>query len=118
MSSACAGATGALEQTREGVGALSDGAGELSERARFCFALARAVSAVESGSPDTAREAAHELLAHTPDELIDEARRVIDAIEDAHRQGTHDLRDPELRNAAERLRQGARQRCDLTEGSS
>lgn len=112
-STACVNAGSAVTRTREDVG-------ELSERARFCFALARAIAAVESSSPATVREAAEEVLAQAPPELRKEAREVIDALEEARARGDRELRDPRLRTAVERLRDAAANRCDPTrqEGAS
>lgn len=84
---------------------------ELTDRARFCLAVTRAVTAVESGSPDTAREAAEEVLAQAPDELATEARTVVEELRRVLADGDPDLRDPDLRAAADQLRERSAQLC-------
>ena len=84
---------------------------ELTDRARFCLAITRAATAIESGSPATAQEAADEVLAQAPEELTAEARAVVDELRRVMDDDA-DLRDDELRAAAERLRARTLQLCD------
>jgi len=84
---------------------------ELTDRARLCLAVIRATTAIESGSPTTAREAAEEVLAQVPDELATEAREMVDELQRVLADDGTDLRDPALQEAAERLRGRAEQRC-------
>ncbi len=95
-----------------GVGDLRGEAAELPEDARLCLAIARAVSAVESASPDTAADAAEEVLAQAPDDLAAIAGEVVDHLRAAAQEGDITLRDPELREAADRLRERTRELCD------
>ncbi|MFO7778207.1 MAG: hypothetical protein R6V28_07645 [Nitriliruptoraceae bacterium] len=88
-----------------------EGTDELTGRARFCLAVTRATTAIESGSPATAREAAEEVLAQVPDELATEARGMLDELQRVLADDDTDLRDPQLQEAAQRLRERARQRC-------
>jgi hypothetical protein len=93
---------------------LRAGADDLTERGRFCLSVARTASAIEGGSPETAADAAQEVLAQAPDELREDARLVADQLQ-AARDGDRDaLRDPEVRAAAERLRDRTRELCDPT----
>jgi hypothetical protein len=93
---------------------LRGGADDLTERAQFCLSIARTATAIEAGSPETAAAAAEEVLAQAPDELRDDARFVADRLREA-RDGDDDaLRDPEVRAAAERLRDQTRELCDPT----
>lgn len=92
-------------------GRFREQAEELTDDARFCLAVTRATTAVESGSPTTAREAAEEVLAQAPDELATEARTVVDELRRVLADDDPDLRDPDLRAAAERLRERSAQRC-------
>jgi hypothetical protein len=99
---------------RERVDDLRAGADDLTERGRFCLSVARTASAIEGGSPETAADAAQEVLAQAPDELREDARLVADRLQ-AAREGDRDaLRDPEIRDAAERLRDRTRELCDPT----
>jgi hypothetical protein len=99
---------------RDRVDDLRGGADDLSERAQFCLSVARTASAIDAGSPDTAADAAEEALAQAPDELRDDARLVADRLREA-RDGDGDaLRDPQVREAAERLRDRTRELCDPT----
>lgn len=93
------------------VGELRDEAQELTDRARFCLAVTRTNTAIESGSPATAREAAEEVLAQAPDELITEARTVVEELRRVLDGEDADLRDPDLQAAAGQLRERTAQRC-------
>lgn len=84
---------------------------ELTDRARFCLSVTRAATAIESGSPATAREAAEEVLAQAPDELMTEARTVAEELRRVLAEDDADLRDPELQAAAEQLRERTAQLC-------
>lgn len=85
---------------------------QLSDRARFCLALARTVAAVESGSLMTAEQAAEELLAQTPEELREDAQALVDEFTAVRERGGDPLEDPDLLAAAEQLRDDATARCD------
>jgi hypothetical protein len=99
---------------RDRVDDLRSGADDLSDQAQFCLSVARTATAIETGSPDTAASAAEEAVAQAPDELRDDARFVADRLR-AARDGDRDaLRDPEVREAAERLRDRTRELCDPT----
>ncbi len=85
---------------------------ELTDRARFCLAITRATTAIESGSPATAQEAADEVLAQAPDDLEPQARQVVDLLSVAIAEDDAELRDPALRAAAEELRARTVELCD------
>lgn len=85
---------------------------ELSDRARFCLAVTRATTAIESGSPATAQEAADEVLAQAPDDLEPQARQVVDLLAVAAAEGDAELRDPALQAAADELRARTVELCD------
>jgi len=93
------------------VGQFREQAQELTDRARFCLAVTRAATAIESGSPATAREATEELLAQAPEELDTEARTVVEELQRVLADGDADLRDPDLQEAAARLRERTAERC-------
>jgi hypothetical protein len=99
---------------RERVDDLRAGADELTDQARFCLSVARTVSAIETGSPETAADAAEEVLAQAPDELREDARFVADRLREARDGDREALQDPEVREAAERLRDRTRELCDPT----
>jgi hypothetical protein len=97
---------------RERVDDLRADADELTDRARFCLSVARTASAIEAGSPETAADAAEEVLAQAPDELREDARFVADRLREARDGDREALEDPEVREAAERLRDRTRELCD------
>jgi hypothetical protein len=99
---------------RERVDDLRADADELTDRARFCLSVARTASAIEAGSPETAADAAEEVLAQAPDELREDARFVADRLREARDGDREALQDPEVREAAERLRDRTRELCDPT----
>jgi hypothetical protein len=81
-------ATGEVE---DGLERARDTVERLSDDARFCLAVTRTISAIESGSPDTAEEAAAEVVAQAPEGLAEPAREVVDELRRAIGDGT-DLR--------------------------
>jgi hypothetical protein len=99
---------------RERVDDLRAGADELTDRGRFCLSVARTAAAVEAGSPETAADAAEEVLAQAPDEVRDDARFLADRLQEARDGDREALREPEVREAAERLRDRTRELCDPT----
>ncbi len=105
---AVGGLLGACTAVSDTVDDAGGGAAELSERARFCIAVARTVSAIESGSPATARQAAEELYAQAPDELRDDIAVVIEAVEAGDAAA---LDEPRVAAAASRLRAETEGRC-------
>jgi hypothetical protein len=107
MATALAGCADAEERA----GQFREQAEELTDRTRFCLAVTRAATAIESGSPATAREAAEEVLAQAPDETVTEARTVVDELRRVLADDGTDLRDPDLQAAAERLRVRTAQLC-------
>ena len=86
-------------------GALREPAEELTDQARFCLAVTRTATAIESGSPATAREAAEEVLAQAPEELATEARTVVEELRRVLAEGEANLRDPDLDRAVEQLQE-------------
>jgi hypothetical protein len=105
---------GACTDVRDRVDAVAGDAAELTERARFCLNVTRALTAIDADDPATAAAAAEELLAQAPDEVRGDARTVVEALR-AARHGDRDrLDDPEVQAAAERLRGTARDLCDPT----
>lgn len=101
----------AVDTARDGLDTARSTLEDLSDDARFCLAVTRAVTAIESGSPATAEEAAEEVLAQAPDELTEEARGVVDELRRV-RDGDADLRGAGLSAAVDQLREAAAPRCD------
>ncbi len=99
-------------QVSDGVEQLRGEAPELSDRARYCLALTRVATAIESGSPTTAQDAAEELLAQTPDDLTAEAQAVVDELRRVLADSGADLRDAELRAAIDQLGARSLERCE------
>lgn len=112
---ACALGAVACTDVRDRLGEVRESADEIADQARFCFALARALTALDGGSsPEAAADAAEEVLAQAPDHLRDDARIVAEGLR-AARDGDPDaLRDPEFQAAAQRLRDDTRELCDPT----
>lgn len=104
--------TAACSDVADRVDDLRSGAEQVTETARFCLSLARAASAVDAGSPDTAADAAEEVLVHAPDDVRADARTVVEAIRAAEDHGASALDDPEVRDAIDRLRERTTQLCD------
>lgn len=113
LTTACAGVDDvtALRDRADDVG---DQVTEVSDQARFCFAVTRALTGLDGGtSPEQAYEAAEEVLARVPDELRDDAELVARTLERAAEDGDHStLEDEGFQAAAERLHDGTRELCD------
>ncbi len=105
---------GACADVRDRVDELGGSADDLTDQARFCLSVTRALTATDAGSPETAAAAAEELLAHAPEHLREDARTVARALIAARDEDAAPLEDPEARAAAERLRDGTRELCDPT----
>ncbi len=86
--------------------------GQMGDRGRFCLSLARGITAIESGAPDTASEALEEAVTQAPDDLLEDVRALADAVRAAQGQGVEGLRDPELRAAADTLFERTRSLCE------
>ena len=99
-------------QVRGGLAELRGELPELTDRDRFCLATTRVVTAIESGSPVTAQEAAEELLAQAPDDLTTDAQAVVDQLRRVLDDDSADLRDAELREAIDHLRARTFERCE------
>lgn len=93
---------------------LRGDAEQVTDRARFCLALTRTIAAIESGSPDTAAEAAEEALATAPTDITEDARLVVEGVRQSLDGGDDALDDPALHDAADRLQQRTRELCDPT----
>ncbi len=105
------GAIGCTDVREQREGAV-DAIEQMGERGRFCLSLARAVTAIESASPGTARDAIEEAVTQAPDELLDDVRALADAIRAVEGEGAEGLRDPELQEAARTLHERTRELCD------
>jgi hypothetical protein len=99
-------AVGGCAQVRDRVDDVRASTDDLTDRARFCLSVARAVTAVESGAERSAVDAAEEALTHAPDEVAADARLVAESL----RQGV-DVTDPQLQDAAQRLEERTRELC-------
>jgi hypothetical protein len=99
-------------QVSDGVEQLRGETQELSDRARFCLAVTRVATAIESGSPATAQEAAEELLAQAPDDLAADTQAVVTELRRVLADDEADLRDAELRAAIDRLSARTLELCD------
>jgi len=111
LSTAVGACTDVRSQVGDGVEQVRGDSQELSDRARFCLAITRVATAIESGSPVTAQEAAEELLAQAPEDLASEAQAVVTELRRALADDGGDLRDAELREAIDQLRATTLELC-------
>lgn len=112
VATACSGVQDDLEDRFD---ELRGSASEVADRTQFCFAVTRALAAVEGGaSPEQAREAAEEVLAQAPEELRDDATFVAERLEVAAEEDDRSVLDDDFRAAADRLRDDTRELCDPT----
>lgn len=114
LAAGCSGAGDAVEGLRSAADGLRGDSATAVQDPGFCLALARVAAAIESGSPDTAEEAAEEALARAPEPLLDATRTVTEALRTAREAGDGSLADPELRHAVDRLAESARDLCEPT----
>lgn len=77
---------------------------------RFCLALTRALTAIESGTDGPAREAAEELLARSPEQVRDEAAELVSELR-ARRDDGSAVTEDAVVEAGERLRREAEAVC-------
>src|SRR5690625_3162690 len=84
----------------------------LGERGRFCLSLTRAVTAVESASPDTAQEAIEEAVTQAPEGLLTEVRAFADDLRTVHELGIEGLKDPAVQTAASHLLEQTQELCE------
>lgn len=87
---------------------------QVTDTARFCLGVARAVAAIEAGSPRTAAEAAAEVLVHAPDDVRADARLVARAVQQAREGDRSAIEDPQFEAAVDRLQDRTREICDPT----
>jgi hypothetical protein len=99
-------------RSSDGVEQLRGETGGAQRRARFCLAVTRVATAIESGSPATAQEAAEELLAQAPDDLAADTQAVVTELRRVLADDEADLRDAELRAAIDRLSARTLELCD------
>ena len=101
--------------TQSSLDGASENVEQLTDRARFCLTLARTLTAIESGSPDTAIESAEELLGQVPEELDDEVDHVVDMVRQVEADPERALsEDEELSEAANDLFDATRALCAPT----
>lgn len=88
-------------------------AGDAADRVQFCFAVTRALTAVDGGStPAEAQAAAEEVLTQVPDELRPDAELVADRLRHAAETGDRSVLDADFEAAAADLRDDTRAMCD------
>jgi hypothetical protein len=107
----CTAAGDRVDDVRTVAGELRGNADQVRDDAGFCLSLTRAAAAIESGSPAIAEEATEEALARAPEEVVDDARAVAEAVRKARDEGEWSPHDPELTDAVERLAENARDSC-------
>lgn len=88
-------------------------AGDAADRVQFCFAVTRALTAVDGGSsPAEAQAAAEEVLTQVPDDLRPDAEFVAERLRQAAESGDTSVLDEEFRAAATSLREDTQELCD------
>jgi hypothetical protein len=101
---------------RDRIEDVSDDAQEAVDHTRFCLDVARAASAIEGGSPETAADAAQEILAQAPDELRNDATWLAERLRGSERELAEALKDPQVQVTIDRLRDQTRELCTPTAG--
>lgn len=108
-----------LDQARSEVESGLEGARErvesLTDDARFCLALTRAIAAIESGSPTTAQEAAEEVLAQAPEGVVSAAGQLVEELRRTLGSGA-ELDSEQLGATVEELLAAASELCDPRSG--
>lgn len=106
---------GGCAPVQDALGSARDRIDDTSDTARFCLAVTRAMTSLDGGtSTDQASQAAEEVLTQVPDALHEDARTVAEALRRARDGDLSALDEAGFRDAATRLRDGARDRCDPT----
>jgi hypothetical protein len=111
LSVGCAATGERVDDLRSAAGELRGSVDDTTDDAGFCLSLARATAAIESGSPETAEDATEEALARAPEEVVDDARAVAEAVREARDDGDWHPDDPELVAAVEHLTETTRRTC-------
>ena len=111
-SAGCAAVGDRVDELRGATGELRDDLADGGDGAGFCLSLTRTATAIASGSPDTAEEAAEEALARAPDELVDDTREVAEVVRRVRDDDAWDPTDPELTEAVDQLTETARRACE------
>jgi hypothetical protein len=101
---------------RDRVEDATSGAQDVADRTRFCLDVARAASAIEGGSPETAADAAQEILAQAPEELRSDATWLAERLRGSEQELAEALRDPQVQVTIDRLREQTRELCTPTTG--
>lgn len=101
---------------RDRVEDVTSGAQDATDRTRFCLDVARAASAIEGGSPETAADAAQEILAQAPDELRNDATWLAERLRGTDQELAEALEDPQVQVTIERLQEQTRELCTPTAG--
>lgn len=109
---ACGTAEDAVDQGREAIEQAEDAARDTAQRAQYCRAALQVASAVDDRDWDRAISAGEEMVAHAPDEIVDEARTVLDGARRIRDGQTQVAQSQEFQDAAEAVRTFTRERCD------
>lgn len=105
---------GACSQVRDTVDRAEEQVDEVVETAEYCghaFELARAV---EARDVDAAVSAGRDLVEVAPEEIADDAQRLLEAAEQAQDGDMSALQSDEVQQSAERVRTHTEDTCDPT----
>ncbi len=104
----------AVDQASEAADQVREQAEEVATLARFCTAAARTAEAVNAQDWDAAIEHGETMVAEAPDDIVTDARTVLDGAK-AYRDGDQQaVMSEEFQGAAERVKAYAEDHCDPT----
>lgn len=103
--------TGSCAEVEQAVEEVTGRANEVAETARYCVQAIEVAHAVSDRDVEAAVTAGEELVEVAPPELAGDAQTLLDAAERAQDGDLSALEDPEVTDAAERLRTRTEETC-------
>lgn len=105
---------GACSQVQDTVDEAQEQVDEVVETAEYCAHALALAQAVEARDVDAAVSAGRDLVEVAPDEIADDAQRLLEAAERAQDGDMSALQSDEVQQSAERLRTYTEDTCDPT----
>lgn len=105
---------GACSQVQDTVDQAQEQVDEVVETAQYCAHALELAQAVEARDVDAAVSAGRDLVEVAPDEIADDAQRLLEAAEQAQDGDPSALQSDEVQQSAERLRTYTEDTCDPT----
>lgn len=103
---------GACSQVQDTVDEAQEQVDEVVETAQYCADALALAQAVEARDVDAAVSAGRDLVEVAPDEIADDAQRLLEAAEQAQEGDMSALQSDEVRQSAERLRTYTEDTCN------